>query len=821
MNGTAGEAPRPEKRKGAQLRVLILEDRKTDLEMILHELSRSGFDAVYEHADNEPRYIAKLHPGIDVILADYSLPQFDALRALELLRERDMHIPFIVVTGSISEEAAVACLKSGATDYLLKDRLARLGPAITQALDARKNVEAKLLAEEQIRRRNRELTLLNRIIAASAESSAEEKNYLQVACDELSSAIGVRQTSVILLNDERTEASVVAEYNAGGAYSIHGREFRVGDRSMGDMVAALKAPRVVNNLAADPGYSGMHNALIFGKVASVALIPMLVDSETVGGLALASDEVDHFSDERIELVKSVADQLSNALARSRLERERRRLSAAIEQTTDAVIITDKAHLIQYVNPGFERITGYGRSEVVGKPIRFLEEGGGDEDHPQMSYRSSRDPDEWRGRLVNRRKDGTPYTVDTSLSPIRDKTGAIVNFVGVQRDITEELQLEQRYLQAQKMEAIGRLAGGVAHDFNNLLTAIMGYADILSDRLVPGSAPISDVNEIRRAAERAAGLTRQLLAFSRKQVMQPQNVNLNEIVRDMERMLKPLIGEDIELQTALDPRLGSVRADPGQLEQVIMNLAVNARDAMPSGGRIMIATRNVELDEAYAREHPGIKGGLFVSLTVSDTGTGLSPEALSHLFEPFFTTKEEGKGTGLGLATVYGIVKQSGGHIASASELGKGTSFEILLPRLEKEAERPAWVPEPESERPGSGKVLLVEDNEMVRDLAHKVLSNQGYDVVMARNPDEALEISDGFKGNIDILITDIVMPGMGGKELMEKVKASRPGIKVLLISGYTDTSFILEGRLEPGTAFLQKPFSPRTLIRAVRGVLDG
>ena len=812
------DSRRPETRKAIPLRVLILEDRITDLEMILYELRRSGFDPKYEHADDEEHYVAKLDPGLDVILADYTLPQFDALSALKMIRDRGMHIPFIVVTGSISEEAAVTCLKNGATDYLLKDRLARLGSAITQALEARKNLEAKLLAEEQIRRRNRELTLLNHIIAVSTESM-DERVFLRVACEELSTAIGVPQSFIILMNEERTAAAVVAEHSADSALSLANVAFHPGDKGMGDVIFSMKAPVVINDLAHEPGYSRMHAALGSRRIAAVAIVPMIVNGETVGTLALAAEKPNHFSGERIDLVQSVADQLSNVLARVRLERERLRLSTAIEQTADAVIITDVNNVVQYVNPGFERITGYPRSEVTGKPAVFFTDVDGGA--PQDAHKPFTAGEEWRGRLVNKKKDGSQYTVDTSLSPIRDKAGMIVNFVGVQRDITEELKMEQRYLQAQKMEAIGRLAGGVAHDFNNLLTAIMGYADILSDKVDPGGNQTADVNEIKRAAERAAGLTRQLLAFSRKQVMQPLILNLNGIVRDMERMLKPLIGEDIELVNSLDPLLGAVRADPGQIEQVIMNLVVNARDAMPNGGRLLLATRNAEIGAAYARQHPGIQSGPFVILTVSDTGTGISEEVLPHLFEPFFTTKEEGKGTGLGLATVYGIVKQSGGYITSKSELGKGTSFEILLPRLESKVEEAEGAKEPESATQGTEKILLVEDNEMVRDLANKVLSNQGYDVSVAKNPDEAIEYSSGFREEIDMLITDVVMPGMGGRELMERIKSSRPGIKVLLISGYTDASFISEGKLAQGAAFLQKPFSPRTLVRAVRDILDG
>ena len=803
------------------LRVLILEDKMPDLEMILYELRRSGFDPDYEHAQDVRGYVSKLDAGLDIILADYNLPQFDALKALEILQEKQLHIPFIVVTGSISEEAAVACLKSGATDYLLKDRLARLGSAITQALEARQNLEAKLAAEEQTRRRNRELTLLNRIIAVSTEST-DEHSFLQVACEELSSALGALHVFVTLLDPERSASTLVAAYGPEMAGLVVGSIIRPEENPMGRLFAELKTPFVLNDLSGNPEMLGIHNVSAHGRqIGSIACVPMMVDGETAGSLALAAEARNHFSEERVDLLKSVADQLSSAMARIRLERERLRLSTAIEQATDAVIITDTANCIQYVNPGFERITGYSRAEVIGKPARFVTGDRKDGDFTLEVHRTYKPGEEWRGRLINRRKDGSQYTVDMSLSPIRDNAGNIVNYVGVQRDVTEELQLEQRYLQAQKMEAIGRLAGGVAHDFNNLLTAILGYADILRDRVDAKSEESADVGEIRRAAERAARLTRQLLAFSRKQIMQPQIVNLNAIVRDMERMLKPLIGDDIEIQTAFDSGLGTVRADPGQLEQVVMNLAVNARDAMPDGGRIMFSTRNEAVNDSAKTLHAGVQNGSYVVLTVSDTGTGISDEALPHLFEPFFTTKEEGKGTGLGLATVYGIVRQSGGYITLSSELGRGTSFEIFLPRLDEAFTQVNQAVEPESVKRGTESILLVEDNEMVRELANKVLTAQGYRVVAAKNPRDAIDYCVGTEALIDMLISDIVMPGMGGKELMERITSLRPGIKVLLISGYADTAFFNDGTREPGTAFLQKPFSPRVLVRTVRNVLDG
>jgi two-component system cell cycle sensor histidine kinase/response regulator CckA len=803
---------------GVPLHVLILEDRKTDLEMVLYELRRAGFDPRYIHATDRAEYETRLTADLDVILADYSLPQFDALEALGILRERNLHTPFIVVTGSISEEAAVACLKAGATDYLIKDRLARLGSAITQALAARKNIEAKLAAEDEIRRRNRELVLLNRIIAVSAES-ADEHVFLQIACDELAAATGALEVIALNINRERTTLSIFAEH--GATPGLRHKTFPLRHRSMGEMLSSLKEPLVLNQAAAFPAMLASHADFFPAGTGSAALFPIYVEGTPAGGLVLAAREPGHFNEERVSLVHSVADQLSNALARVVLERERRRLIAAIEQTSDAVVILDMENSIRYVNPAFERVSGLAAEEAQGKPFHLVF-GERTDGEPWLTIAAAlTSGKQWRGRLTHRRKNGEPYTVDMSLSPIRDKSRAVVSYVSVQRDITEELQLEERFRQAHKMEAVGRLAGGVAHDFNNLLTAIMGYTNLLTDKLPLGGEAQSDVDQIKRAAERAATLTKQLLAFSRKQVFQPRVINLNTIVRDMERMLRPVIGEDVELGTDLDPRLGSVKADPGQIEQVIMNLAINARDAMPNGGLIRLSTRNEEITERRAGEGAGLEPGAYAVLTVSDTGTGLSAAVLPHLFEPFFTTKEEGKGTGLGLATVYGIVRQSGGHIAATSEEGRGTAFTIHLPRLTGEAAPLVSADDSGAEVTGTERILLVEDNAMVNDLIFKVLALHGYAVLVAGHPHEALAIAADAARPIDLLITDMVMPGMGGRELAARIKSARPGIKILLISGYTDTSFIYEGKMEPGTAFLQKPFSPRTLARVVREVLDG
>ncbi|HET8712061.1 MAG TPA: PAS domain S-box protein [Gemmatimonadales bacterium] len=418
----------------------------------------------------------------------------------------------------------------------------------------------------------------------------------------------------------------------------------------------------------------------------------------------------------------------------------------------------------------------------------------------------------------RDKDGKPRVFLNNVVGFIEN-GKLVRVWGTQRDVTDQRHLEEQFRQAQKMEAVGQLAGGIAHDFNNLLTAILGNTQLLLRDLPPGDSKRGDVEEIRKASERAASLTRQLLAYSRRQMLQPEVLDLNGVVSEMDRMLRRLIGEHITLITVLAPELGRVRADPNQIEQVLVNLVVNARDAMPDGGKLTIETSNIDLDEAFAREHLGSKAGPHALLAVTDTGTGMDANVRAHLFEPFFTTKEVGKGTGLGLATVYGIVKQSDGYISVYSEPGHGSSFKIYLPRLSAAPATPAV-----SAKPGVGRgtetILVVEDEPAVLSLSQRALEAQGYVVLAASDATTALRLVERHGGTIHLLLTDVVMPGMSGRDLADQLASRRPGIRVLYMSGYPGDAIVQHGELPSGSAFLQKPFSPDGLARKVRDLLD-
>ncbi len=494
----------------------------------------------------------------------------------------------------------------------------------------------------------------------------------------------------------------------------------------------------------------------------------------------------------------------------RLEVERNMLSHALKQVNEGLGVFDLDGKILFVNEALLDTFGYERSELLGDSIdKLLNTVDGNEFPLHILPASLRGG--WNGELKVTRKDGKEITIFLSTSIVKDKDGQPVVIVGVISDITLRKQLEEQLRHSQKMEAIGQLAGGIAHDFNNLLTVIEGYIDLLQNVMTGEGKERAFVTQIKKATDRAVSLTRQLLTFSRRQIVQPKVLDINQSIKDLSIMLQRLIGENIELITDLDPNIGQIKADPHQIEQVIMNLIVNARDAMPDGGKLIIETKQVHLDSSYNRLHPDVKAGEYVQLAISDTGVGMSAEVRERIFEPFFTTKEKGKGTGLGLATVYGIVKQSNGHIYVYSEVGKGTTFKIYFPSVRgvKRSEKSESVKR--RVRGHGQKILVVEDEYLVRELILDTLKNLGYQVLEASNGDQALKLFHEYKNEIDLILTDLIMPGMNGKKLIDLVLQEAPNIQVLYMSGYDDNAISRHGLLNEGINYLQKPFSPKKL----------
>ncbi len=643
-----------------ELHVLIVEDNEADYELMLHALRRGGFSTNALRAAAKEAVVEALRSfDADVVLVDHTLPGSSGLEILHLVQQERPLLPVLVVTGSIGEETAADYIKAGAADYVIKDRLHRLAPAVLRALTLK--------------------DALQEVMDAEAAREASEARF----------------------------------------------------RSL------------------------------------------------------------------------------------------------VEHSTDVITLLDADGRIVYSTQSLQPTLGYAAGEMTGRSVFDLlqpEQRGTAEAllgnvlrHPEQVVRAD---------LRVRHKEGAwrdlEVVVANRLSDLSLRA-LVVNY----RDVTERKRAEEnlraadeRLRSAQKMEAVGRLAAGIAHDFNNLLTAIIGSTDLLLEALPPEHPAREEALESRKAALRAADLTHQLLAFSRQQVLAPRTLDLNKVVQDVERLLRRLISEDIEMRTVLARELAPVSADPSQLEQVLVNLAVNARDAMPQGGTLTIETANVTLDDTYIAAQPVVGAGEYVMVAVSDTGTGMDEATKSRVFEPFFTTKERGKGTGLGLATVYGIVKQSGGYIWVYSEVRVGSTFKIYLPRVAGPVEPTAPAPPSSSSLRGTETVLVVEDQDEVRGLIRKILESRGYHVLVAAAGAAALELAAAHSGDIALLVTDVVMPGMSGPEVLRTLSAARKLLRTLFLSGYTDESVVHRGMLDPSVAFLQKPFTAEGLAAKVRAVLD-
>jgi PAS domain S-box-containing protein len=761
------------------VRVLMVEDVADDAALVERELRRAGISGATRRVDSERGFREALQTfGPDIILTDHSLPTFGAADALRIALLEAPDTPVIVVTGSLDEETAAEYIKTGAADYVVKHHLERVGPAVVRALDLRRARTEQARAEEARRQGEERFRALIEH-GADAVALIAPDGTLLFASHSIERLLGFAPVELV---------------GHPGFERVHPDDAPRLHAALRDTLASPGTPASLELRWRHKDGSWRHiDAVAVDRLAEPAVGAIVVNFRDVS---------------------------ERRKAEAALRESEERYRTLVEGVRDIIFALSPEGTIASLNPAFETITGLRREEWVGQPFERLV-------HPEDLPLAL----ELLGRVVRGElRPASQFRVRTAKGDYRVgefsatpqlHEGRLVGILGIGRDVTERVQLEQQLRQAQKMEAVGRLAGGIAHDFNNILTAITGYADLLLEDLGATDPRRQDADEIHKAADRAAGLTRQLLAFSRQQVLQPTVLEVNKLVSDLEKMLRRLLGEDVELGTRLAPTTGRVKADPGQLEQVIMNLAVNARDAMPNGGKLTLETGNVDLDEAYAADHYPARAGPFVMLAVSDTGIGMSEETQVHMFEPFFTTKEKGKGTGLGLATVYGIIKQSGGFIWVYSEVGHGTTFKLYLPRVEELAERPSQPAQaPARAARGTETVLVVEDEAPVRSVARQVLERHGYTVLEAPSAEAALDIVTRYSGTIHLLLTDVVMPGLNGRELANRLAGLRPDAKVIFMSGYTDDAVTRHGVLEPGSAYVQKPFTPDAIARKVREVLD-
>jgi PAS domain S-box-containing protein len=917
------------------LRILLIEDSEDDAVLVTRALKRSGFEIQYERVETPESVRSALENRTwDIIVSDFSMPHLRGTEALKLLRERDQDTPFIFVSGTIGEDAAVEAMRSGAQDYVLKENLTRLAPAIERELREAAERRARRFADARFRRvvdsamigilfwepdgrisdandqflkvvgyTRDELNAggLNwRDMTAPEFQAANLKSMQQVLdtglCPPFEKAYVRKDGSHVpvivgaaLIDEEPTSTGVafVLDITEGkrAAEALRASEERyrrlfkhhphalalldtnslrfleVNDatvRQYGfsrdeflamtveDLDLPREEPTLRGQLHGAP--AGFHAAGMWkhrkkdGTVIDVELTSN--DLELFDRPTRLLSAVDVTEKRRAEVALHARERQQAAVAK--LGQWAIETASIVELCERAVTIVTETLDVSFCGvlerqPDGKSLllrSGIGwREGAVGQTKSDMATHGGftiQTMEPVVVTDLRTESRFRRGDLLEEHdivsgitvvipgKDHAYGVLGAHSDRLREFTRDDIHFLQavahILGTVIDRERAEAISRQSQRMESVGRLAGGVAHDFNNLLTAIMGYGDLLFANAKSADVR-DDIEEIRRAAERASSLTRQLLAFSRHQVLEPKPIALNGIIEDMEKLLRRLIAEHIDFQVRLQPELGTVKADPGQIEQVIVNLVVNARDAMSHGGRLVLETANVELDETYSDRDGAVEPGPFAMVSVTDTGMGMDRETRARIFEPFFTTKGPEEGTGLGLATVYGIVKQSGGHIFVYSEPGQGTTFKVYLPVvLDAVAEK--TVPRVAVSLRGTATILVAEDEPTVRKLAARILQRAGYNVLTAENGAEALRISDQHEGTIHLLISDLVMPQISGGDLFRRLSASRPQLRVLYVSGYTDPSLVEEGLLDAGEEFLQKPFTVEGLERKVRAVLD-
>jgi len=742
------------------LKLLLLEDNEADAELILHKLRKAGLEFIDRRVDSREgmlKTLTEFEPHL--ILADYSLTGFTAIDALGLLKEREIDVPVILVTGSRSEEVAVDCIKQGAEDYILKGSLNRLPSAVLNSLKKREAERRRAATETAFRRSE----AMYRLIAENTRDLVAMLD-LQFKCLYASpsheAVLGYQQAELV---------------GANRALLLHPEEQELVKKTLDEALRSRESQRYEAQLRHKDGHW-----LLFESVMGVILD-------------------DHQQPQQVLIVSR------DITERKRAEQEIRKLAAFAQYNPNPVFEFLADGTLSYFNDAALEMA---KSLQQERPQAILPLNSAT--IIQVCLATARNKLHIRTTIKRR-------TFVWSFFPI--VASQMVHCYA--EEITESLNMEAQFRQVQKMESVGQLAAGVAHDFNNILTIIQGHAGLMLSDKGLDSMLADSVQQISMAAERAANLTRQLLMFSRKQVMQPRLLDLNEVIANVFKVLRALAGDQVTVRRNTAADLPPIHADPGMLEQVLVNLAVNARDAMPKGGALSISTFPREIDEAYVLKQPEARTGYFVGLSISDTGHGMDSATLGRIFEPFFTTKEIGKGTGLGLATVYGIVKQHYGWVEVESQVGRGTTFTIFIPASTKSKPIQETVQPPEAVPGGTETILVVEDEVSLRELVEEVLRKKGYKVLPAPTGAQALKVWQKHKDEIDLLLTDMMMPeGVSGRELAEKILAEKPKLKVIYSSGYSVDVVGPGYSLEEGSNYLQKPYHPETLVRAVRNRLD-
>ena len=795
------------------MKVLIADDEQKNLILLEDFFTGLGHEVMAAENGKIALEMARSNPP-EIIISDILMPVMDGFKLCQEWNKdsRLKDIPFIFFTATYtSEDDEKFALGLGAARFIVKPfPMKKLIEIVNEIIKNRR--EGKLVLPEHTEITDETAVIKEHFVRMSRKLEdklvqLEQARQVIYESEEKFRAIAHNAIDAIILIDNE---GCISYWNPA-AETIFGYKR---NEAIGKQFHQLLAP----NRFHDTIRKGFTRFKVTGKGA---FIGKSIELEAIrkGGTEFPME---------LSLSALIVKGKRNALgivrdisARQKADEKMRKLSHAVEQSASAVIITDSERVIEYVNPMFTQMSGYSADEVVGKKPDVFRSGELSSGVFSEIWETITAGKEWRGEFHNKKRTGELYWVSASVSAIRDSGGKISHYLSVQEDITEKKLLEKQLIQAQKMEAIGTLAGGVAHDFNNLLGVIIGYSDYLLTKLDKEDQMYKIMEDIRKAGQRGAGLTDQLLAFSRKQALKQEILALNGVVAETEKMLERLISEDIELTTDLEPELWLVKADQGQITQILMNLTINARDAMAQGGKIVIKTENMNIDEEFCQRFSYARPGQFVRLSVEDTGVGMDQEIMSHIFDPFFTTKEIGKGTGLGLSVIYGIVKQHEGWVNVYSEPGQGSVFRIYLPASFASEAKEFEEEVPIEELQGHGeRVLLVEDERMLREFAVRTLPENGYVVFAAEKAEEALELFEREKGEFHIVFSDVVLPGINGVKLVDRLLVKKPELKVLLSSGYMEDKSQLSVIRKRGFNFLQKPYTLVELLKSLKETLQ-